>query len=80
MVTEHLPSPATILADWREAERELAKADPGSPEYDALAARVHDLARAYQASSREEILGPASPSGLAVTTFARSEIGVPSGR
>ena len=48
MLTDRSRTPATVLAEWREAERDLAKVGAGSPEYDVLAARVHELARAYQ--------------------------------
>ena len=51
MVTDEGRTTTQILAEWRATERELLKATEGSPEYDALAARVHDLARAYQAST-----------------------------
>jgi hypothetical protein len=51
MVTDEGRSTTEILAEWRAIERELLKAAEGSPEYDVLAARVHDLARAYQAST-----------------------------
>ena len=37
-----------LLAEWRAAERDLEQAAEGSPEYDVLAARVHDMARAYR--------------------------------
>jgi hypothetical protein len=51
MVTDEGRSTTQILAEWRATERELLKAIEGSLEYDTLAARVHDLARAYQAST-----------------------------
>jgi hypothetical protein len=51
MVTDEGRSTTQILAEWRATERELLKAIEGSLEYDILAARVHDLARAYQAST-----------------------------
>jgi hypothetical protein len=53
MLTDEIRKPATILEDWRSAERELADAAEGSPEYDALAARVLELARAYRTATRE---------------------------
>lgn len=52
MLTDQNPSPADILAEWRAAERELADCPEGAPEYDALAARILDLARAYREASR----------------------------
>jgi hypothetical protein len=51
MVTDDGRSTTEILAEWRATERELLTTIEGSPEYDVLAARVHDLARAYQAST-----------------------------
>jgi hypothetical protein len=54
MATKEARTPASILVEWREAERELATVEAGSPEYDVLAARVHELARAYQESLRDE--------------------------
>ena len=47
MLTDDGRKPATILEEWRRAERQLATAKEGSAEYDALAARVLELARAY---------------------------------
>jgi hypothetical protein len=51
MVIDEGRSTTEILAEWRATERELLTTTEGSPEYDVLAARVHDLARAYQAST-----------------------------
>lgn len=49
--------PSAILAEWREAERRLADAPPGSIEHDdarAEVARLRDeYRRAYQAASQE---------------------------
>ena len=62
MVTDEGRKPATILEEWRSAERQLAAAAEGSPDYDALAARVLQLARAYRDASREVALtDPAVP-------------------
>lgn len=47
MLTDDSRKPATILEEWRTAERQLAEAKEGSPAYDTLAARVLELARAY---------------------------------
>jgi hypothetical protein len=38
MLTDESRKPATILAEWRSAERLLPDAAEGSPEYDALPA------------------------------------------
>jgi hypothetical protein len=51
MLTDDSRKPATILEEWRTAERQLADAKEGSAEYDALAARVLELARAYRDAS-----------------------------
>ncbi len=40
--------PDTILAWWREAQRQLDEAAPGSPDHDRLTARVEDLSEAYR--------------------------------
>jgi len=45
--TDDPSSPAAISARWREAQRQLAKSKPGSPDSDRLAARVRDLAKEY---------------------------------
>lgn len=49
--------PSAILAEWREAERRLADAPPGSIEHDEARAEVARLRdeyrRAYQAASQE---------------------------
>jgi hypothetical protein len=60
MVTDEGRSTTEILAEWRATERELLTAIEGSPEYDVLAARVHDLARAYQASTDQRTEPPFS--------------------
>jgi hypothetical protein len=59
MATKEARTPASILVEWREAERELATVEAGSPEYDVLAARVHELARAYQEESLRDEKSPA---------------------
>jgi hypothetical protein len=59
MLTDDGRTPATILEAWRSAERKLAGAAQGSPDYDALAARVLELARAYREASRDR--GPTDP-------------------
>jgi hypothetical protein len=51
MLTKERQSTTEILAEWRATERDLLMAIEGSPEYDILAARVHELARAYQVST-----------------------------
>ncbi len=51
MLTDRPRTPASILAEWREAERALARCVDESPEYDDLAARVLELARAYREAS-----------------------------
>jgi hypothetical protein len=38
-----------ILAEWRQAERELSNCVEGSAEYEPLASRVRDLAGEYRA-------------------------------
>jgi hypothetical protein len=53
MLTDESRKPATILSEWRTAERGLAEAPNGSAEYDALAARVLELARAYADAVRD---------------------------
>jgi hypothetical protein len=53
MLTDESRTPARILEEWRSAERKLADATQGSPEYDASAARVLELARAYREASRD---------------------------
>lgn len=56
-----------LLARWREAERELGAATPGSPEEDRLAALVYALREEYQrmvSQQREgESSGEPQPSG-----------------
>ncbi len=51
MLTDRPRTPASILAEWREAERALEGCDAESPEYDDLAARVLELARTYREAS-----------------------------
>jgi hypothetical protein len=53
MLTDESRKPATILAEWRAAERQLTETTEGSPDYDALAARVLELARAYRDATGE---------------------------
>ena len=53
MLTDDRRNPATILEEWRAAERRLAGCPEGSADYDEQAARVHELARAYQEASGE---------------------------
>ena len=60
MVTDEGRNTTQILAEWRATERELLNAIEGSPEYDVLAARVHELARAYQASTDQTAEPPFS--------------------
>jgi hypothetical protein len=42
-----------ILEDWRNAERRLASADPGSPESSEAAARVRQLREEYRLAQEE---------------------------
>jgi hypothetical protein len=44
---------AVILAQWREAERALADAEPGSPEAEWLDREATKLADAYQRALRD---------------------------
>lgn len=68
MLTDEGRKPATILEEWRSAERQLAAATEGSSDYDALAARVLELARAYRDASREVALtDPSVPPGTRQT-------------
>ena len=53
MLTDDRRNPVTILEEWRAAERRLAECPEASVEYDALAARVHQLAREYHDASGE---------------------------
>jgi hypothetical protein len=41
-----------ILTHLRRARRHLAESTPGSPDFDRLAARVHDLEDEYRAAIR----------------------------
>jgi hypothetical protein len=42
-----LPTPAELLAAWRDAERRYAQAAPGSPEANALHAEMRRLMDEY---------------------------------
>jgi hypothetical protein len=54
MSIDHSRTPAAILAEWRETERKLAGCEASSDEYDELAARVRQLARAYSDSLKRD--------------------------
>ncbi len=47
-------TPTGILAQWREAERALADATPGSPEQRELQRRIAAFRGAYQAAYRRQ--------------------------
>ena len=48
-------SPARILAMWRDADRSLADAEPGSPRERELRTRVQALRGAYQQAYRRQV-------------------------
>jgi len=52
-------SPTMILGRWREAQRQLDEAAPGSPDHDRLSERVSDLAESYRAAVVVRIGDPA---------------------
>ena len=51
MLIDGVQTITELLAEWRAAERDVEGAAEGSPEYDVLAARVHDMARAYRVAT-----------------------------
>ena len=53
MLTDDRRNPAAILEEWRSAERRLSACREGSADYDALAARVLELAREYREASSD---------------------------
>ena len=72
MLTDESRTPATILEEWRTAERLLAEAEQGSADYDRLAARVLELARAYRDASGE-LAASATPRPSAAVEPLRPE-------
>ena len=50
-------SPAAVLSAWREAERRLAAAEPGSPEGEVARLHVDQLRAEYRRALEERIRG-----------------------